>query len=82
MFCCYLQLVVVAADQSVTPKSSSATVDIFIQRNDYGPYFINEPYSYKDIYNLGLGQTLLMLSALDEDVNNALNMGVSVLLTC
>lgn len=75
-----VQAVITAKDRSVSPKSSSATVDIYIVRNQFTPRFLGTPYILTEpdlAANAGLGVSLLQVSATDDDLNVDLSRDVS-----
>ena len=71
------QLIIRAEDTSPASKSASTTVDIYIVRNMHSPRFLGDPYSGTDLNGAALGETIISVSALDDDTNNDWNKNVS-----
>ena len=78
---CLTQIVVRAEDRSPLPKSASTNVTVTVIRNEFAPRFLNTPFIGEDLYAAGLGETILSVSAVDDDVYNPFNRDVSIYFT-
>ena len=76
MFASVFQLIIRAQDTSLDPKSATATVDVTIVRNRYEPQFLQNEYDGQDLEGAPLGETILKLSAIDNDTLIPLNRDV------
>ena len=73
-----VQLTIRAQDKSPLFKTATTLVDIYIVRNMYNPRFVGDPYNAEDLKGAALGETIITVSAVDDDKNNPFNRDVSV----
>ena len=78
------QVEVTAVDLAPNPLSSRVTVTINIIRNDNAPVFINEPYGGTISSAIGVGTSLLTVTATDADtvVSNELKLISLLMIDC
>ncbi|KAL5018733.1 hypothetical protein ScPMuIL_004455 [Solemya velum] len=64
-------LTVQLSDGSGSTSPNLATVNIIVQRNDFGPVWVNDPYSTTISELTGVGQSVLQVTAVDSDSVNS-----------
>ena len=67
----------IAYDQSTEPKTATATVSIYIERNNFAPEFEENFYSFNVSTTTPPGTLLGPVSARDGDLDVLLNSDVS-----